>query len=341
MTSRNYCFTINNPTTDVLTFPDRVKCAVYQKEIGANGTTHFQGYMELKSPVRISSIKQWGGDWPRAHLELRRGSRIQAIQYCEKGESRAPGADTIYWPDKETVSPSSDSNQGQRTDLKSVAQLVTSGGSIRDVALQHPESYIKYYRGIRDLASVVRTPPRLEGMSFLPWQRDLLERLEGPVHPRKIIWYVDDLGNTGKSKFANFLVRNHGAVLFGGGKNDRIQHAYAGERICIFDLPRAVLGVAKDFVPYISIEAIKNGVTQRMYGERPLIGEQPHVVCFSNFSPDQTQLSLDRWDITLLLESDQFDPSKLIKPSLKRQNAFLLESDEELSDYERDCRQKK
>jgi len=315
MTSRNYCFTINNPTADVITFPaDKCKCAVYQKEIGTSGTVHFQGYLELKSPARIPSIKQWGGDWPRAHLEIRRGTRLQAVEYSEKSESRAPGAETVYWPDKETVDPLSDSQQGKRSDLSRVAQLVTDGGTFRDVAMQHPESFIKYYRGIQSLISTVRTPAPVPNMHFLPWQQSVLNKLLLPVHPRKIFWIVDDTGNTGKSYFSTYLVKNHGAILFGAGKSDRIQHAYGGEKIALFDFPRALVSEAKDFVPYIAIEAIKNGVTQRMYGERPLIGDQPHVVCFSNFHPDLAKLSADRWEITFLTDLDQHDSSKLVKP---------------------------
>lgn len=336
MTSRNYCFTINNPTSDVLSFPaQKVKCAVYQKEIGANGTPHFQGYMELKSPQRLSSIKQWGGDdWARAHLEVRRGTRLEAIEYSEKGETRAPGAQTVYWPDKETVDPTRDSNQGKRSDLTRVAELATSGASMRDIALQHPESWIKYYRGIRDLVSTVRAPTRLDDMRFLPWQRSLFDRLNGPIHPRKIIWIVDDLGNSGKSKFANFLVRNHQAVLFSGGKNDRIQHAYQGEKIALFDLPRAAKDLEKDFVPYVAIEAIKNGAVSRMYGERPLLCDQPHVVCFSNFTPDLAKLSQDRWDITYLTAADQFDETKLVTPEPPAPAPEVIEILSDFSDDE-------
>jgi len=315
-TSRNYVFTINNPTVAVLSFPaNKCKCAVYQLEYApTTGTPHFQGYLELINAGRIASIRRWGGDWARANLDVRRGTRLQAIEYCEEGPKRAPGTETIYWPDKETVDPTAGSTQGKRSDLTRVAALVTAGATIRDVAIQHPESYIRYYRGIRDLISTVRTPAPVADMHFLPWQQSLLNKLLLPVHPRKIFWIVDDIGNTGKSFFSTYLVKNHGAILFGAGKSDRIQHAYNGEKIALFDFPRALVSEAKDFVPYIAIEAIKNGVTQRMYGERPLIGDQPHVVCFSNFHPDLAKLSADRWEITFLTPADQHETHKLVAP---------------------------
>lgn len=60
---------------------DNVKFAVYMKEIGDNGTPHYQGYLELKKPQRMSWMKKAN---QRIHWEVRRGKRGQAIRYCLK-----------------------------------------------------------------------------------------------------------------------------------------------------------------------------------------------------------------------------------------------------------------
>lgn len=124
---------------------------------------------------------------------------------------------------------------------------------------------------------------------------------------------VDDLGNTGKFYLIRYLASNYDAVIFSGGKNDRIQHQYEGEKTVVFDFPRALHSTDKDFVSYMAIEAIKNGMTSRMYGERTLFVSQIlHVVCFFNFDPDLIKFSQDRWDITYLIAADQYDASKVI-----------------------------
>lgn len=61
MSSRNWCFTVNNPAdTD---YPeswqlDYVKNMIYQVEIGENGTLHLQGYLELKNPRNLTWLKR-------------------------------------------------------------------------------------------------------------------------------------------------------------------------------------------------------------------------------------------------------------------------------------------
>jgi len=89
MSSRNWCFTVNNPAdTD---YPeswqlDYVKNMIYQVEIGENGTLHLQGYLELKNPRNLTWLKRQMHS--TAHFERRKGTRSQAVDYCAKEESR-------------------------------------------------------------------------------------------------------------------------------------------------------------------------------------------------------------------------------------------------------------
>lgn len=75
---------------DFSLFPEYVKYCVYQLEVGAEGTEHFQGYMELSGK---HSYKQLHGiiGLERAHFETRRGSGPQAITYCTKVDTRVAG----------------------------------------------------------------------------------------------------------------------------------------------------------------------------------------------------------------------------------------------------------
>ena len=84
MASRGWMFTINNPQEeDIPTLEwKNAEYIVYQKEVGENGTEHFQGYLYLKCVARLSALKKLNS---RAHWEQRRGSHDQARAYCIKG----------------------------------------------------------------------------------------------------------------------------------------------------------------------------------------------------------------------------------------------------------------
>nr|UBJ25912.1 replication-associated protein [Red panda feces-associated circular DNA virus 5] len=84
MTSRNWCFTINNPTTsDILVSEQQVKFLICTLECGESGTIHYQGYLELKTNRNLNQVKALFRD-TGTHLERRMGTRTEAITYCLK-----------------------------------------------------------------------------------------------------------------------------------------------------------------------------------------------------------------------------------------------------------------
>lgn len=292
MVSRNYIFTLNNPT-EQLTFPACVKYASWQKERGENGTEHYQGYMELDKPTRVGGIKKWAGGWPRAHLEVRRGTRDQARDYTRKEDSRIEGP----WEHGDF----NHSQQGKRNDLKRVYERLEEGASVDEVTQEYPETVMRYISGVKHAAGAVHRlkRPRMEAV-LKGWQQQIVDIASGEPDTRKIHWFIDEQGNSGKSFIVEYLTKNMGALPLGNGKHAQLLHA-AGEarpRIVTFDFPRSVVQGDNDRVPYGVIEAIKNGmIFSGMYGMPPVVFDKPHIFCFSNFQPDQTQLSADRWDI--------------------------------------------
>jgi len=125
------------------------------------------------------------------------------------------------------------------------------------------------------------------------WQTRLKEELDAPVDNRKIIWYYDATGNSGKSYFAT-KYRCKTAYLVTGGKNADIFYAYNYEEVVFFDLPRA----KQEYVPYDVMESFKNGYfLSTKYECKPVRFNVPHVVVLCNFYPDTSKLSMDRWDI--------------------------------------------
>jgi len=95
--SKNWVFTINNPTQHSLVRPDNINPAdpktrmpvlqypVYQLEQGEAETPHLQGYLVLKEAQRISYVRKLS---PVAHWEIRNGTHQQAKDYCTKSEGR-------------------------------------------------------------------------------------------------------------------------------------------------------------------------------------------------------------------------------------------------------------
>lgn len=83
-TSKHWIFTINNPTdADKLTPAQKadIMYIIVNREVGDEGTPHWQGYVCFKKRIRQAVVKRY---MPRAHLEIKRGSVAQAIHYCMK-----------------------------------------------------------------------------------------------------------------------------------------------------------------------------------------------------------------------------------------------------------------
>jgi hypothetical protein len=147
---RNVCFTSFNSEAAFLTWteetlPDQVRYLVWQQEEAPEtGRRHYQGYMELLRSTRASAIKVLLGD-RAAHLEKRMGSAKQAADYCRKEESRVEGTAPVELGNM-------GGNQGSRTDLGSVAAAIAEGVSVNAIAQEYASTFIKYSKGIRELA---------------------------------------------------------------------------------------------------------------------------------------------------------------------------------------------
>lgn len=154
--SRDWCFTLNNPTADDITFlssylqTPAVRYAVYQPEVGDSGTHHFQGFIQFRSPRRLATLHRL---LPRAHFENRRGSPQQARQYCIDEAKRVPGTTPTEFGQFDPGP-----GQGQRQDiLKVCAYLKTH--PYREAVLEYPYECAKFYRFFKEYRNMV-TPPR-------------------------------------------------------------------------------------------------------------------------------------------------------------------------------------
>lgn len=138
---RNAVFTAWNPVSEALLEAkerDVLKFAIYQAErCPETDKKHYQGYVELKKPMRFGQIKREIFNDESVHLEERRGTREEAIAYCEKEESRF---DPLELP---VVIGDRKEKQGSRSDLKEALK----NRNMLELAENHPETFIKYHRG--------------------------------------------------------------------------------------------------------------------------------------------------------------------------------------------------
>ncbi|ALE29555.1 replication associated protein [Lake Sarah-associated circular molecule 9] len=81
--NRAWCYTLNNYTEEERDSLRSLKCAyqVFGYERGAADTPHLQGYVQFAHQKTLSAVKKL---LPRAHLEERRGTIDQAVEYCKK-----------------------------------------------------------------------------------------------------------------------------------------------------------------------------------------------------------------------------------------------------------------
>ena len=84
--TRGWCFTLNNYTTEELINLDNIQCQyiICGKEVGKQGTPHIQGYIHYDHAVRFAQVKKALG--PRAHIEARKKTLAEAIEYCKKDD---------------------------------------------------------------------------------------------------------------------------------------------------------------------------------------------------------------------------------------------------------------
>lgn len=159
---KHWCFTINNPNPDdalaiaMASEYKHFKYCVYQLEKGKNGTEHFQGYIEFKRTMCLSTVKSLLGG--RVHLERRRGTQTEARDYCMKKEDRVAKSGPPVELGTYTVC----EGPGARTDIATMCAAIKNNPYVVDIAKMYPHMYIKYHKGIHALCTVyqpLRTKP--------------------------------------------------------------------------------------------------------------------------------------------------------------------------------------
>jgi len=294
--SKNWVYTLNNPT---LLEKESIKgihalneeCIAYhvlQLEEGAEGTPHLQGYLQFSKRMRMNQVKELLS--PRVHIERAKGNAEQNHKYCTK-EPRLEGP----WEYGILTT------QGKRNDiLRFKEAMKETMMNESDILENFPEILAKYPRFVNTTRRIL-TEATITDLTLVPkpgWQSLLVERLDAGPDQRKVHWYFDAVGGTGKSYFSrHFRFGGRRPFVITGGKYADIYHAYDRQAVVIFDWPRS----QEDTFPYAVVETFKNGYfLSTKYESTPIYFNTPHVIVFANFYPDKSKLSLDRWDIHII-----------------------------------------
>lgn len=158
-----------------------------------------------------------------------------------------------------------------------------------------------------------------EGCKYTSWQEEIIQILESPVDRRKIYWYYDYCGACGKSTFARHLRIKFGPkiLILTSGKASDLAKILADvlEKVdikaIIFDIPRD----REAKFNYGFMEEVKNGyLISGKYESCSLLFNAPHVIVMSNWMPDESKMSRDRWVINQIGDVGLCSADSLILP---------------------------
>lgn len=131
---RNWLFTDFCENCCLDTKDEDIKYVVYQREVcPSTGKKHYQGYIEFKKAICLNSVKTLFKC--KCHLERRKGTQKQAIDYCTKDETSVEGTRVEIGCHKD---------QGFRSDLDNIHESIINGYTPAKIILEHGGHAIKY-----------------------------------------------------------------------------------------------------------------------------------------------------------------------------------------------------
>ena len=278
----------------------KIKALTYQGEVTPDtNRQHIQMFAEFKEKQSLKSIKKiFKNDTIHITAQIY-GDLPACREYCT-ADSKKPkivfNESKVYGTIKKA---------GTRTDLKSVLDKMHEGISPLEQATNDEATaklYIQYHRGLENINEYIqnkhqkeRIIEELKTIKLRQFQTDIHTLIQNKPDDRKIHWYYESIGNTGKSHITKYLTANYNAIMFNTGKQGDILHSYNNQPIVIFDLPRTL---EQNESIYTTMEVLKNGhYFSPKYNSKSVLTEIPHIIVFSNFLPDITKLSPDRWNI--------------------------------------------
>nr|DAV93036.1 MAG TPA: Rep protein [Cressdnaviricota sp.] len=254
--AKHWCFTYNNPTLDEIGIADALNSfpyvyAVYQLEVGEQGTEHFQGYVMFQNRVRLSQVRTLF----KAHWSVARATPEQNRAYCTKPDTRvSPPCELGIFPEQQ---------RGKRTDLEPLHVALKAGLTQEQYVDQFFDTWKKYPNLVKH------------------W----IEATVQPRDPRDGFTCKLFYGRpgTGKSTLAHYLAHQGDVPVFRHSHGlGRFWDGYIGQRRVIFDDFGGSSLTFGDFKTYIDKFPLRVNIKQ---SSCPLAANEFYIT--SNFTPDQ------------------------------------------------------
>lgn len=325
----HFCVTVNNHTDAMvlnmssmctsINNRNRVTYICFQQERGASGTPHLQCYFQTVAKIEPKKFATWLESklGVRPHVEGAKGSSEQCVEYCSKDDTREPGTETVIInPNNYMEIAATESRQGAREDLEAVRSAIHDGASLADLITEYFDTFARYDRFLRQYYTDFHQQlvhkqliDSTSGTSLSTWQTDLVALITSPPPPRKISWWWESTGGVGKSFMARHLVLHHDAVLVQLMKKSDMLHLLSKmirstTRCVVFDLTRSSEAGSVTVI-YETLEMLSNQfICSGKYDSQSLHIPLMHLIVFSNYEPDRSAMSADRWDVHHIINNN-------------------------------------
>lgn len=190
---------------------------------------HFQGFLCLSQARTLTGIKRLmftGPHLKTVHLSYCRGSKDDNVKYCSKVESRDPDGRFMFFQHGSLADVPERNGQGVRTDLHGIGTRIGEGVSLLTIAQDHPDLYIKFYRGFESIQQRLLCQPRT-------WSP------VGAFTPPTVYWFY---GSSGSGKSREAFTQAHADPergYFTKSSGNKWFNGYFGQPILILDDFRA------------------------------------------------------------------------------------------------------
>ena len=169
--------TLNNPeyTDDefdaYLKSIEQLQHFTFQRECGENGTEHFQYFIVFEIAKHFTTVKKY---FPRAHLEISKGTKAENVAYCSKPETRVAGAKVYQYG---TLV-----EERTRTDIANILAMIDSGLTILEIKKQYRPQFLMFRK------------------KFETERNDYLKEKFGYIYRDLTVAYIHGTTRVGKSK---------------------------------------------------------------------------------------------------------------------------------------------
>jgi len=300
-----WCYTHNNPDGDNTV--EIEKKSVWTEhvafaptggmafETGLLGTPHLQGFLKFPKEMSLRQCKQLCA---HCHWEPMKGTPANNISYVTGWKQDiefpktkhfvAPLYGPVFWPSREAMEGEA---KGKRNDIEEMWLTYEKEG-MAGVQSKHFSTWLKYphFEQAAKQRAIQYKP--FKG-PLRTWQRWFINEVKKRDNDRVIHWLYDEKGGIGKSKLAHFL-RDDGYVQLSGPVVNMAYMLDAGSTGVLFDITRTQAD-AMDHI-YQFAEQLKNGyVVSGKYHTHGIKFVPKTIIVFSNFKPDPTKWSSDRF----------------------------------------------